>query len=566
MNDVPTAVSAGNFRCRRNLKELYLNKNCIKLARASPFRFLTQLNILNLKYNLVRRIQLTTFRGLCRLINLDLSNNQIIFINVFAFSHMSLLQELKLSGNKLIHLGSNAFPRLANLYFLNISSNNLKTIPFRCFSRLLRLQTLDLSNNAFTRLTITQFSGTSYILRDFSVSYNHLSTFAFNFFDLLIHLHKLNISGNPIQCLPKLSKLKQLRELDIMNTEITHIYPCDLQGLDNLEVLFWSGSPITCDCQNMWVKGWYDSAISTWSKEQTNSKYHWTCASPQSTLGMALQNIHKMETSCTQQEDYCYVEDNCHNAGQSGGNLFPNDGSSEQSEEETDESIEQSDGERDGGQVTETTTNLHTEDSMADTSEKTTGRNGQTTHEEEDDDITTIMPISTEHNTENNATMESTAKETTKHNESKSELTTAAGFQDQTGKALMQIQNEEGDVDPPEEEQPKTGNTSMIYKYKIYFVIVCTAALLVIITCICCAVLYVMKKKHKMLQERDNKVHVIFEAKNKEEVASRYRQQVMLAPPSYVNVTNATNESMEAMFQQDIWNEHERKRDKALTN
>ena len=73
-----------------------------------------------------------------------------------------------------------------------------------------------------------------------------------------------------------------------------------------------------------------------------------------------------------------------------------------------------------------------------------------------------------------------------------------------------------------------------------------------------------MKKKKKWLQEKHNKIHVIADPKKKNNFPDVYGAHMMIAPPSYeVKATEGTYglgsvDSLEAMFQQNLWNDDER--------
>ena len=541
MRRVPTVLATRALRCKYNLRKLYLDNNNINLEGKLRFVHLTRLNVLNMKNNLVGRIQLTTFRGLCRLTHLDLSNNQIAHVQFSAFRHMVILKELDLSGNRLASLGRHVFPRLGQLQFLDLSSNLLMRLPGRFFSRLIRLQTLDISRNAFETLTSTYFSGISDNLRNFSASYNHITAFASNFFDIFISLHKLQISGNSIECMPRISNLKDLMGLHVTETEITHIYPCDLEGLVKLNALFWSGSPIVCDCQNIWMRTWYDNRMNFWAKQKTEAELPWNCYSPPSTAGLTLHGINISQMSCIRNEEYCYIDNKCHGEDQKGDDLFPRD-SDEDSEEETDED-----------HVTETTKSADIEvNPTGETMKISTARHFLNEDTFNTNGITTQETLVS---TDRNGSDMTTKKRTTLN----IDLTTNIDYDNQTGWVFMLARKED---DASGEGKSESDDISLIYSYKLLFVIVCTVAVLVIITCICCAVLYVMKKKKKWLQEKDNKVHVITDPKKKN--SALYGAHMMIAPPLYeVKATEGTYgldnvDSLEAMFQQNLWNDDER--------
>ena len=542
MKRVPIVRASRALRCKNTLRKLYLDNNNINLEGKLQFVHLNRLNVLNMKNNDVGRIQLTTFRGLCRLTHLDLSNNQIAYVHFVAFRHMVILKELDLSGNRLTSLGRHVFPRLSQLKFLHLSSNLLMKIPGSFFSRLIQLQTLDISRNAFETLTSTQLRGISYNLRNLTASDNRITTFASNFFKIFVSLHKLQISGNPIKCMPRLSNLGDLMELHITETQITHIYPCDLEGLDKLDTLFWFGSPIACDCQNIWMRTWYDNQMNFRAKQKTEAELPWNCHSPPSTVGLTLHGINISQISCTRKEEYCYAHNKCHGKDLKGDDLFPGN-SDEDSEEETNE-----------GQVTEGTKNQDTEGSTTEISMKiSTARNLR------DEDIFNRNDTTTQEtfdSTDRNRGDRTTKKLTTLN----IDLPTNMDYDNQTGWVVMWAKKED---DALSGRKSGKDDISLLYNYKLLFVMVCTISILVIITCICCAVLYVMKKKKKWFQDKDNKVHVIADPK-KNNLRTLYGGHMRIAPPSYeVNGIESTCglgnvRSIEAMFEQNLWNNEEK--------
>ena len=245
--------------------------------------------------------------------------------------------------------------------------------------------------------------------------------------------------------------------------------------------------------------------------------------------------------SCTRNEEYCYIDNKCHGEDQKGDDLCPRD-SDEDSEKETDED-----------QVTETTKNP---DIAVNTTEATM-KISTTTHFGNEDifntnDITTQETlVSTDHNGSDRKRKKITTLNI--------DLTTHIDYDNQTDWVFMLAHK---DDDASSEGKSESDDISLLYSYKLLFVVVCTVAVLVIITCICCAVLYVMKKKEKWLQEKDNKVHVITDPKKKN--SALYGGHMMIAPPFYeVNATECTYgldnvDSLEAMFQQNLWNDDER--------
>ena len=526
MQVVPAVIASRRFRCKHSLKELYLDSNGIDLEGNSRFVHLDHLNILSMKNNVVRRIQLTTFRGLCRLIRLDLSYNRIEYVQVSAFQQMAFLKELDMSDNKLSNLGSQVFPRLRQLAVLNLSSNQLRRFPRRFFSRLPLLESLDVSRNTFEDLSFAHFNGISDHLQYFNVSYNQINSFESNVFDILLSLHKLDISGNPITCLPILSSLKDLEELYIIKTNVSHIYPCQLEGLDKLDTLFWSLSPIGCDCQNNWIRDWYSIQMSTIAKEKTEAELPWNCHSPPNTLGLRLYNINISETDCHQKRKYCFSGNNCYIRNEGGSNHFPG---------------EDSDNETDGSRI------------MSGTETSPTTIENSTT-ETTNSDLSTAITNSTSTQDILSITEYEWSNITTGDKSLEIDETTIYVDDTQTKWMVMLAQN---DKETQNEKHDEHDNISLVYGYRLLFVVICTVAILVIIMCICCTVLHVMKKK-KWLQDKDNKVHAMTSPKDK--VTIFYAAKDDTTPPlceinTKDNMYNFGNvdHTLEGMFQQNLW-------------
>jgi len=228
-----------------DLKELYLDHNCINNVPANVFRELKNLTIL------------------------DLSNNQLSSIP----SEVSELKELKVfnvSHNNLTNL-PNEIGQLVKLTHLDIGFNFIETINTEALSNLANLRILMMQRNYFNRLPTSLFAKLP-LLESFSISgspcfhplkqrvYEAIATRVtkVDFSDSgvtclpieigsIANLVDLDLSNNRIKDLPpQIGKLSNLTSLNISNNLIEQL-PWQISKLDKLKSLSIVGNPLSFD-------------------------------------------------------------------------------------------------------------------------------------------------------------------------------------------------------------------------------------------------------------------------------------------------------------------------------
>ncbi|KAF2075746.1 hypothetical protein CYY_002928 [Polysphondylium violaceum] len=228
-----------------DLKELYLDHNCINNVPANVFRELKNLSIL------------------------DLSNNQLSSIPI-EVSELKELKVLNLSHNNLTNL-PNEIGQLVKLTHLDIGFNFIETINTEAISNLVNLRILMMQRNYFNRLPTSLFAKLP-LLESFSISgspcfhplkqrvYEAIATRAtkVDFSDSgvtclpieigsIANLVELDLSNNRIKDLPpQIGKLVNLTSLNISHNLIEQL-PWQISKLEKLKSLSISGNPLSFD-------------------------------------------------------------------------------------------------------------------------------------------------------------------------------------------------------------------------------------------------------------------------------------------------------------------------------
>uniref|UniRef100_A0A336M2K6 CSON010840 protein n=1 Tax=Culicoides sonorensis TaxID=179676 RepID=A0A336M2K6_CULSO len=100
----------------------------------------------NLSYNLIKVLPTSAFIGVENLVSLDLYGNQIEEIAIDAFNNLIKLESLNLGDNKIKFVNATTFDGLKNLKSLDLKGNHIETIHPRSFFANKKLVFLDLSS------------------------------------------------------------------------------------------------------------------------------------------------------------------------------------------------------------------------------------------------------------------------------------------------------------------------------------------------------------------------------------------------------------------------------------
>ena len=183
-----------------NLKKLNISNNYFTTLEI--FGSLPELSELNMSHNsfvdLIPKKYIKNFKtrfNFSKLKILDVSNNKLI--NIIGIQNFTKLRKINLNENDINKIDS--LDKLNDLYYINLSNNNLKSYDKSNLGFLPALKILLCDNNFFKSI---------------------------NCFEKFISLEQLSFNSNKINdmsCLDKLTQLKKLTKLSLINNPITRI-------------------------------------------------------------------------------------------------------------------------------------------------------------------------------------------------------------------------------------------------------------------------------------------------------------------------------------------------------
>ncbi|XP_072202989.1 uncharacterized protein [Excalfactoria chinensis] len=293
-----------------NLTELRLDNNLLTDLYSNSFAHLCSLRTLNLRNNHVSVLFAGVFQGLSKLQTLDLGGNNLRHLAPQSLQGLPKLRRLYLDRNRLLEVSSSVFaPVQTTLGVLDLRANNLqyisqwlrkpppfcnlsklydlklqaqqpyglKMLPHHFFQGLVELQRLSLSQNMLRSIPPDVFEDLgklrSLTLADSNNGIHDLPDGIFRNLGNLqfLDLENVGLHSLTLEVFGNLSKLRVLRlarnELKTFNDSVANQLP-------SLRYLDLRKCPLSCTCDNTWLKGWLNN-----SRVQVVYPYNYTCGS-----------------------------------------------------------------------------------------------------------------------------------------------------------------------------------------------------------------------------------------------------------------------------------------------
>lgn len=296
-----TSIGDEDFIKTNSVQLLLLNDNKIESLSDSAFDNMPLLHDLYLNKN--RLTKLPVFMP-SKLYSLYASHNNISSITWKPLSKKYNLNYLVLSHNRISHIDPYAMRSLIYLTHLDLSYNSLKYLKAGMFVRTGSLERLDLSHNPLQMLEPGCFMGLKklHILKISSVSDStQLDTAAFEDLTNLLYLDLSNSSLLTKQLLmePCCARyLKNLRNLNIINTGLTQL-PYKLKSnLAKLTTVRMTGNQWHCNKKLLWVRDWIrTSTVDFYEPENI------VCRSPSRLKGKRIVDLTSYDTESEKTDD-----------------------------------------------------------------------------------------------------------------------------------------------------------------------------------------------------------------------------------------------------------------------
>uniref|UniRef100_A0A8C0TYP6 Relaxin family peptide receptor 2 n=1 Tax=Canis lupus familiaris TaxID=9615 RepID=A0A8C0TYP6_CANLF len=222
-----------------NTTLLSLKKNKIHSLPDKVFTKYTQLKQIFLQHNCITHISRKAFFGLHNLQILYLSHNCITTLRPGVFKDLHQLTWLILDDNPITRISQQLFTGLKSLFFLSMVNNYLEALPKQMCAQMPQLNWMDLEGNGIKYLTNSSFLSCN-SLTVLDLSSNMIMELPPEIFKDLKLLQKLNLSSNPLLYLHKnqFESLKQLQSLDLERIEIPNINTRMFQPMMNLSHIY----------------------------------------------------------------------------------------------------------------------------------------------------------------------------------------------------------------------------------------------------------------------------------------------------------------------------------------
>ncbi|KAJ0173948.1 hypothetical protein K1T71_010094 [Dendrolimus kikuchii] len=229
-----------------HLTWLNLSHNYLVRIPDAIFDEINNLQVLDISNNYIETLTPITFEGVKKLINLNLSHNRLTDINSSLFRFIEL-QALDLSYNRITTLNGVEFDKLKSISEIKLDHNSISVIDKNSFNNLTQLTTLILNNNKLLSLDKDTFLS-NIALRTIDLSMNKFNTLSKNLFKNNFNLVNFSIKENFLE--GALSRgtfegLKNVKEIDLRNQNITSIEDFAFLGLDNVLSIFLNNNKIS---------------------------------------------------------------------------------------------------------------------------------------------------------------------------------------------------------------------------------------------------------------------------------------------------------------------------------
>ncbi|TSN21166.1 Immunoglobulin superfamily member 10 [Bagarius yarrelli] len=177
------------------------------------------------------------------------------------------VQRINLGYNSLTILREHELSGLESLELLMLHSNTIHTIENRAFSGLKALQVLKMSYNRVKELRKETFQGLDNLLRLY-MDHNTIEFIHPEVFYGLTSLQLVNLEGNVLQQLHpdtfitlrynQIFKYSSIKTIYLSENALTTLPDTVFAGCYQLENLFLSGNPWSCDCRMNWIATWIE--------------------------------------------------------------------------------------------------------------------------------------------------------------------------------------------------------------------------------------------------------------------------------------------------------------------
>ncbi|XP_044144734.1 nephrocan-like [Bufo gargarizans] len=171
---------------------------------------------------------------------LYISHSKIRRVQFLDFGEMPGLQELVLFSCGIETIENNTFKALNNLKMLEVWKNKLTSIPQSLPSK---LEVLKLGDNSICSLNLQDFDGLTK-LRILEVQNNLLSTLSFEVFSPLSNLQTLILDGNGMHTISGVSRLLNLKYLNMENNKLMFFYENFFTHFPSLQYLRIAGNQL----------------------------------------------------------------------------------------------------------------------------------------------------------------------------------------------------------------------------------------------------------------------------------------------------------------------------------
>ena len=298
-----SVIKKDTFKGLTSLEKLMLDSNLINDIEDDAFVWLSQINAIDLSNNRLTSLRSEAFKDLTSLSSLILNNNQLSSLPSAIFSDLRNLQKLELRANGLQSLDAASFTGLSSVTNLDLSNNTLSGFPSQLFEPLPQLRNLNIGMNRLQSVDVGSFRSISQTVTLLRMSFNPINDFPPDFFTLFPELQVLLITGLRVERLPNVTALRKLTVMSAAGTAISHIYPCEWEGLVQLTTFSLANCPLACDCNARWLWEWYDQHLDEDTRKFTESRAPWTCSSPPALKGRHFHNVTPNELVCGEEND-----------------------------------------------------------------------------------------------------------------------------------------------------------------------------------------------------------------------------------------------------------------------